>query len=231
LASTQTLPLASIHAGRILPETYQFVPAARLLDGPRPSLLIADDVGLGKTIEAGICLMELIARGRARRILLVIPPGLIAQWQEEMREEFGLTFHCIENAGALDRAQTALAEGLKPWHFLNRVITSVDYLKRREVLAGALDRPWDVIVVDEAHALAESGTPRNPYATQRTRLGRQLRGATTTLILLTATPHNGHRHSFRSLLELVAPTDATFAGDREVVHLSFFSQQLYLANR
>lgn len=135
-----------------------------------------------------------------------------------MREKFGLSFHPIENASALDRAQTALAEGLKPWHYLDRVITSVDYLKRRDVLAGALERPWDVIVVDEAHALAESGTPRNPYSTQRTRLGRQLRDATTTLLLLTATPHNGHRHSFRSLLELVAPTDATFAGDRDVVH-------------
>lgn len=216
-AATETLPLAAIHAGRILPEAYQFVPAARLLDAPRPSLLIADEVGLGKTIEAGICLTELIARGRARRILLVVPPGLIPQWQDEMREKFGLAFHLIENAAALDRAQTALAEGLKPWHFLDRVITSVDYLKRREVLAGALEKPWDVIVVDEAHALAESGTPRNPYSTQRTRLGRRLRDATTTLLLLTATPHNGHRHSFRSLLELVAPTDATFAGDREVV--------------
>lgn len=79
-----------------------------------------------------------------------------------MREKFGLQFHLIENASSLERAQTALAEGIKPWAFLDKIITSVDFLKRREVMASALERPWDVIVVDEAHALAESGTPRNP---------------------------------------------------------------------
>ena len=148
LGSTDGLPLASTHAGRILPEAYQFIPAARLLSMPRPSLLIADDVGIGKTIEAGICLMELIVRGRARRILLVVPPGLIPQWRDEMMDKFGLAFHTIENAAGLDRVQTNLAEGLKPWSFLERIITSVDYIKRREVAAKTLERPWDVIVVD-----------------------------------------------------------------------------------
>jgi SNF2 family DNA or RNA helicase len=75
---------------------------------PRQSLLIADDVGLGKTIEAGICLPELIARGRGKRVLLVVPPGLIPQWQEEMLTKFGLRFEAIENAAALERAQTRL---------------------------------------------------------------------------------------------------------------------------
>lgn len=217
LASTAGVPLVSTHAGRILPEAYQFVPAARLLSMPRPSLLIADDVGLGKTIEAGICLMELLARGRARRILLVVPPGLIPQWRDEMMEKFGLAFHTIENAAGLDRAQTNLAEGLKPWGFLERVITSVDYIKRRDVTAKALERPWDVIIVDEAHALAESGSPMNPYATHRTRLGQRLRDGCRCLLLLTATPHNGYRHSFRSLIELVSPTDATFEGAQDVL--------------
>lgn len=210
--------LSAAWSSRITPEAFQFVPAARVANPATPSLLIADDVGLGKTIEAGICMMELIARGRGQRILLVVPPALIAQWQDEMREKFGLQFHAIENASALARAQTALAEGIQPWAFLDRIVTSVDWLKRREVAAPALDRPWDIIVVDEAHSLAESGTPRNPYATQRTRLGRRLRESCRSLILLTATPHNGHSHSFRSLIELVEPTDATFVGDRETVH-------------
>lgn len=208
---------AAFTAGRISPEPYQFAPLARLLAGPRRGLLIADDVGLGKTVEAGICLLELIARGVGRRILLVVPPGLIPQWLDEMWEKFALEFQPIENSAALDRAQTAVSEGLQPWAYFDRVITSTEYLKRRDVYAAALAHPWDVIVVDEAHYLAESGTPANPYSTARTRLGPRLREAARTLILLTATPHNGYRHSFRSLLELVEPAEATLHGHVEHV--------------
>ncbi|MGH8676503.1 MAG: helicase-related protein, partial [Burkholderiales bacterium] len=210
--STPPGSYAAFHAGRISPEPYQFAPLARLLSGPRRSLLIADDVGLGKTIEAGICLLELIARGVGKRILLVVPPGLIPQWLDEMWDKFGLEFQPIENTASLDRAQTAVSEGLQPWAYFDRVITSVEYLKRRDVHAAALAHPWDVIVVDEAHYLAESGTPANPYSTARARLGPKLREVSRALILLTATPHNGYRHSFRSLLELVEPADATLHG-------------------
>lgn len=208
---------AAFVAGRISPEPYQFAPLARLLSGPRRSLLIADDVGLGKTIEAGICLLELIARGVGKRILLVVPPGLIPQWIDEMNEKFGLEFRSIENSSALDRAQTDLSEGLQPWAYLDRVITSTEYLKRRDVHAAALAHPWDVVVVDEAHYLAESGTAANPYSTARTRLGPRLRESARALILLTATPHNGYRHSFRSLLELVEPTNAALHGRNEQI--------------
>lgn len=208
---------AAFVTGRISPEPYQFAPLARLLAGPRRGLLIADDVGLGKTIEAGICLLELIARGVGRRILIVVPPGLIPQWLDEMWEKFGLEFRPIENSVALDRAQTEVSEGLQPWAYFDRVITSTEYLKRRDVHAAALAYPWDVIVVDEAHYLAESGTPANPYSTARTRLGPKLREASRTLILLTATPHNGYRHSFRSLLELVEPAEASLHGKTEDV--------------
>lgn len=208
---------AAFVAGRISPESYQFAPLARLLAGPRRSLLIADDVGLGKTVEAGICLLELIARGVGKRILIVVPPGLIPQWIDEMYGKFGLEFVPVENSASLDRAQTALSEGLQPWVYFERVITSTEYLKRREVAAAALARPWDVIVVDEAHYLAESGTAANPYSTARTRLGPRLREASRSLILLTATPHNGYRHSFRSLLELVEPANATLRGRAEDV--------------
>ena len=182
---------AAFYGGRISPEHYQFAPVARMLQLPRPSLLIADDVGLGKTIEAGIWLLELIARGRGKRILLVVPPGLIPQWQEEMLTKFALKFEAIENAAALERVQTRMSEGIKPCVFLNRVITSIEYLKKREVLAGALEPRWDVIVADEAHYLAECGPPRSPYLTARARLGPKLRDHTKSLILLSATPHNG----------------------------------------
>lgn len=119
--------------------------------------------------------------------------------------------------GALGEVRTDLAAGMNPWDVLPRVITSVDFLKKEPVRARALRKRWDFIVVDEAHSLAESGTPENPYRTQRTRLGWALRDACRGLLLLTATPHNGYSHSFRSLIELAEPTVATLHGARHVV--------------
>lgn len=201
--------------GRVALEAYQLAPALRLLAKPRPSLLVADDVGLGKTIEAGLAMLELMARGRVRRVLVVTPPGLMEQWRAELQEKFGLEFRVIGNASDLAAAQESLPAGVSPWDALPFVITSVDYLKKETVRTRALRKRWDLVIVDEAHALAESGTPRNPYRTQRTRLGLALRDKSRGLLLLTATPHNGYPHSFRSLLELVEPSLATLSGSRE----------------
>jgi ERCC4-related helicase len=198
--------------GRVTLEAYQLVPALRLLAKPRLSLLIADDVGLGKTIEAGLAMLELMARGRVRRVLVVVPPGLMEQWCQELYDKFGLEFRIIGNASDFAAAQESLPAGVSPWEALPRVITSIDYLKKDAVRTRALRKRWDLVIVDEAHALAESGTPQNPYRTQRTRLGLALREAARSLLLLTATPHNGYAHAFRSLLELVEPTLATFKG-------------------
>ncbi len=205
--------LGGARYGRVSLEAYQLAPVLRIVAKPRPRLLIADDVGLGKTIEAGLCLLELMHRRRAERVLVVVPPALIPQWEEELRERFGLSFTVIENAAALARVQSELPAGLSPWVLPGaRIITSVDYLKKDEVRRRALEKLWDLVVVDEAHALAESGTPRNPYRTRRTRLGEELRDSSRGLLLLTATPHNGYPHSFRSLIELVEPTSATLKG-------------------
>ncbi len=209
--------LSGARFGRVALEAYQLKPTYRLLAKPRPSLLVADDVGLGKTIEAGLAMLELMARGRASRILIVTPPGLMDQWREELRDKFGLEFTLIDNASGLSKVQTDLPAGVSPWDALPRVITSIDFLKKETVRNRALRKRWDLIVVDEAHGLAESGTPDNPYRTQRTRLGFALRDAARGLLLLTATPHNGYSHSFRSLLELVEPTLATLGGSVEEV--------------
>jgi SNF2 family DNA or RNA helicase len=204
--------LSGVRFGRVALEAYQLAPTLRLLAKSRPSLLIADDVGLGKTIEAGLALLELMARGRASRVLIVTPPGLMDQWREELLDKFGLDFLIIDNAGGLAAAQTGLPAGVSPWDALPRVITSLDFIKKETVRNRALRKRWDLIIVDEAHALSESGTPENPYRTQRTRLGIELRKSSRGLLLLTATPHNGYSHSYRSLLELVEPTLATLFG-------------------
>lgn len=211
----ETNLLTGARFGRVALEAYQLAPTLRLLSKPRPSLLIADDVGLGKTIEAGLAMLELIARRRAERILVVVPPGLMDQWQEELLDKFGLTFEIIGNASDLAQVQMKLPAGISPWDALPRVITSIDFLKKETVRARALRKRWDLVIVDEAHALAESGTPENPYRTHRTRLGLALRDSSRGLLLLTATPHNGYAHAYRSLLELVEPTLATFHGNPE----------------
>lgn len=136
-------------------------------------------------------ILELMARGRANRILVVTPPGLMDQWRDELYEKFGLLFKIIGNASDLAQVQTELPAGVSPWDALPRVITSVDFIKKETVRNRALRKRWDLVIVDEAHALAESGTPENPYRTQRTRLGYALRKACRGLLLLTATPHNG----------------------------------------
>ncbi len=209
--------LSGARFGRVAVEAYQLAPTLRLLAKPRASLLVADDVGLGKTIEAGLAMLELMARGRADRILIVTPPGLMDQWRDELAEKFGLDFVIMDNAAGVARVQTNLPAGVNPWDALPRVITSVDFIKKETVRHRALRKRWDLVIVDEAHALAESGTPDNPYRTQRTRLGAALREASRGLLLLTATPHNGYSHSFRSLLELVEPTAATLQGPRDQV--------------
>src|SRR5690606_13444894 len=122
----------------------------------------------GKTIEAGLAMLELMARGRANRILIVTPPGLMEQWREELFDKFGLVFRIIGNASDLAHVQTELPAGVSPWDVLPRVITSIDFLKKDTVRSRALRKRWDLVIVDEAHALAESGTPENPYRTQRT---------------------------------------------------------------
>lgn len=204
--------LSGARFGRVELEAYQIAPTLRILAKPRPRLLIADDVGLGKTIEAGLVLLELLARRRVQRVLVVTPAGLVLQWEKELREKFGLDFVLIENAAGLARVQSELPAGVNPWDALPRLLTSVDFLKKETVRNRALRKPWDLVVVDEAHGLAESGTPANPYRTQRTRLGLALRNNARGLLLLTATPHNGYPHSFRSLVDLVEPTLATFHG-------------------
>ena len=194
-------------------DDYQLDPVVRALSMPRVNLLVADDVGLGKTIEAGLVMQELILRHRARSILIVCPSSIQVQWKEEMRDKFGLDFRIVDSDLLADLRRRRGIH-VNPWTHFPRLITSIDYLKRerpmrlfRETLpAGdqpAYPRPYDLMIVDEAHNVAPSG--RGKYATdsQRTNSIRTLAPYFEHKLFLSATPHNGYSESFSALLELL----------------------------
>ena len=200
--------LVSSSRSKIDFEPYQQVPALRALELPRPRLLIADDVGLGKTIEAGLILRELNARRRAARILIVSPASITEQWQTELATKFGFDFRIFDSEGVAE-ARRALEAGTNPWCVEPRVIASVDFIKRREGAFRELSASrWDVIIIDEAHHLASGGNDDD--LTDRYRLARWLAAENTGgLLLLTATPHDGYDRNFSSLLELLEPSLVT----------------------
>lgn len=194
-------------------EDYQLDPVVRAIQMPRVNLLIADDVGLGKTIEAGLVAQELIIRHRCRRILIVCPSALQIQWRDQMRDKFGLDFRIVDSASMKDlRRQRGIH--VNPWVHFPRLITSIDFLKRdrplrlfREVLPAEGEslypRRFDLLIVDEAHNVAPSGSGQYAIDSQRTATIRLLVPHFEHKLFLTATPHNGYPESFTALLELL----------------------------
>jgi len=194
-------------------QDYQLDPLVRALQMPRVNLLIADDVGLGKTIEAGLVAQELVLRHRARRILIVCPAGLQVQWREQMLDKFGLDFRILDTALMHDlRRQRGIH--VNPWGHHPRLIVSMDYVKRTRpmhLFRRATHRPdgrilprWgDLLIVDEAHNVAPTGTANYVKASDRTQAIREIVGHFEHKLFLTATPHNGYPDSFTALLEML----------------------------
>src|SRR5262245_58017580 len=194
-------------------EDYQLDPVVRAIQMPRVSLLVADDVGLGKTIESGLVALELIIRHRARRVLVVCPASLQIQWRDQMRDKFGLDFRIVDS-DLLKNLRRKRGIHVNPWTHFPRLITSIDFLKRERPLRlfketlpteneSVYPRRYDVMVVDEADNCAPSG--RGKYATDslRTEAIRLLAPHFEHKLFLTATPHNGYPESFSALLELL----------------------------
>lgn len=192
-------------------EDFQLDPLVRAIDMARVNLLIADDVGLGKTIEAGLVIQELLLRHRARSVLIVCPASLQEKWRTEMLEKFGLEFRVVD---------TAYIKGLRrergihanPWTSFPRLITSMDWAKAGEGLRSMRDvlpphvnypRKFDILVVDEAHNVAPAANAHYALESQRTRFIRSISPHFQHRLFLTATPHNGYTESFTSLLELL----------------------------
>ncbi|MGE0023682.1 MAG: DISARM system SNF2-like helicase DrmD [Hyphomicrobium sp.] len=209
------LPLASPLHGAIQVEDFQLVPLLKAMRMPRVSLLLADDVGLGKTIEAGLILTELILRRRVRRILIVCPASLRTQWRQEMREKFALDFEVVDRP-ATHALQRRLGLDANPWRTFPRAITSFDYLKQDDVLEqfraasrinpGSPHLAWDLLVVDEAHNLSPSSLGDDSDASK---MLRRVAPWFEHRLFLTATPHNGHTRSFTGLLECLDPVRFT----------------------
>lgn len=201
-----TAPMLALQRSRAIPVSYQLVPLVMALEQPRVRLLIADDIGLGKTIEAGLVISELLARGLARRLLVVCPAGLRAQWRHALDYFFHLEAEIFSRTHrrALERD---LPAGANPWEFHDRVIVSVDYAKTPEIRNQILEVPWDIVLIDEAHQVAKphQSSPDQRVTMDRWSLGQQLAAAANVrhLLLLTATPHNGYTDSFASLLRLL----------------------------
>jgi ERCC4-related helicase len=194
-------------------EEYQLEPVVRALSIPRVNLLIADDVGLGKTIEAGLVIQELLSRRRIRRIMVVCPASLQHQWQDEMREKFRLDFQIIDR-NSIQRLRREFGMHVNPWSSYPRLITSMDFLKREQPLRLFREslqqhdsplRDWDLLVVDEAHNVAPSGRSSYAIDSDRTRMMRAIADHFEHRLFLTATPHNGFTESFTALLELLDP--------------------------
>ena len=203
----ELVPTAPVY-GAVSADDFQLVPLARAMRMPRVSLLLADDVGLGKTVEAGLILAELVRKRRIRRVLIITPASLRSQWQQEMEEKFSLGFDIVDKAST-HRLQKEMGLDANPWRALPRIITSYHYLRQPDVLEQFIANcsmqshqgaqlPWDLLIVDEAHNLMPSNFGEDSDLAEMLRL---LTPRFEHRLFLTATPHNGYPESFTALLE------------------------------
>lgn len=181
---------------------YQLEPAHISLRRPRQRILIADAVGLGKTLEAGILMSELIARGKGKRILVVTVKSMMTQFQKEMWNRFTIPLVRIDSKKIQD-IRAKLPSNYNPFFYYDKTIVSIDTLKRDVEYRTHLENAyWDIIVIDEAQNVAERGDRQ----AQRARLAKLLSDRSDTMIMLSATPHDGRARSFASLMNMLDPT-------------------------
>ena len=195
----------NIHVGyraAMDPMPYQLDPAKLSLQRPRQRILIADTVGLGKTLEAGILMSELIARGKGKRILVVTVKSMMTQFQKEMWNRFTIPLVRLDSS-RIQIIRASLPSNYNPFFYYDKTIVSIDTLKRDVEYRTHLENAyWDIIVIDEAQNVADRGD----HQAQRSRLAKLLADRSDTMIMLSATPHDGRAKSFASLMNMLDPT-------------------------
>ena len=189
------------------PLDYQLTAVRKALsdDNLRPRVLIADAVGLGKTLEIGMILSELIRRGRGERILVVTPKHIMEQFQQELWSRFAIPLVRLDSTG-IQRVRQMLPASRNPFTYFPRVIVSMDTLKSPKYRAQLEKVRWDAVVIDEIHNATNVGTQNNELA-------RTLAPTTEALLLASATPHNGDPESFKEILRLLDPTSVLPNGE------------------
>lgn len=182
---------------------HQILLTHQVVTARKRKFLIADEVGLGKTIETGMMVRELFARNEAQRILVICPAGLTVNWQNELRDCFRMHFDVL--------GQDFSDASAHAWEKHNLVIVSIDTIKKQQRLERLLKGPrWDVIIFDEAHHLTRKRYGKKIEATQNYRLAERLKGITRDMLFLSATPHQGDGFQFWSLIQIL--DDQLFEG-------------------
>ncbi len=190
-------------------DAYQLDPLRKALRLPRVNLFIADDVGLGKTVEAGLIARELLLRRRIDRIVVACPPAMLDQWQDEMEARFGLAFTILDRA-YVARMRRERGFSVNPWTTHSRFLISHRLLVDETYASGLRDwlgafAPQTLLILDEAHNAAPASSARYAIDSQITRAIRDLAPRFEHRLFLSATPHNGHSNSFSALLEILDP--------------------------
>lgn len=203
--------LATVGSHLVDDLAYQREPAKAALRALRPRLLIADAVGLGKTLEVGLLLSELIRRGRGERILVVTPKHILEQFQHELWTRFAIPLVRLDSAG-IERIKNDIPAGRNPFSYYKRAIISIDTLRSDRWRSHLMQVTWDAVVIDESHKIINAGTKNN-------RLAQLLAPKTDALILASATPHNGQRESFGELLSMLDPTAIPDTSDYDETQL------------
>ncbi len=209
VTSTDPNLLQSPFRAGIRLDPYQLEPLRKALRLPRVNLFIADDVGLGKTIEAGLIARELLLRKKVQEIVVACPPSMLLQWREELENRFGLLFEILDK-DYVQKVRRERGFGVNPWNTHSRFLISQRLLIDEAYKGPFMDwlgdfRPGSLLILDEAHHAAPSSGQRYAIDSHITRAVRDLSPRFEHRLFLSATPHNGHSNSFSALLEILDP--------------------------